>query len=317
MGEKMKEKISVVIPCYKCEDTILYVINEIVKTMQEHQHESFEVILVDDGSPDNTFSVLEKAASQNKHLIAVELSRNFGQHSALMAAYSFVTGDYIVGMDDDGEHDPRDMFKLIDKLQEGFDYVCASFGTENKSLYKRLGSKLNNWMATNFIGKPHDAIFSSYYVMRRFVVDKILETHNPNPYIGGMIVSVTQKLAYISLEKHCRISGESGYHFRNSVALWINGVTAFSIKPLRCAMFIGTIISIIGFFLAIFFMLRKILVSDISPGFTSIISVICIIGGLDMIILGMIGEYVGRIYMICNHIPQYSVRKIVKKDIEK
>lgn len=309
-----KTKISVVIPCYRSAQTITYVVDLLVQTMAENNRYNYEVILVNDGSPDNTFEVISNLAKENENIRAVELSRNFGQHSALMAGYSMVTGDYVLGMDDDGEHNPQELFRLVDELEKGYDYVCAAFPSTNHSLYKKLGSKFNNWMSTKFIGKPKEAIFSSYYIMRRFVADEIIKTPNPNPYVGGMIVSVTTRMSSIPMEHCSRHKGESGYHFKNSVSLWMNGITAFSVKPLRIATYAGLIFSVFGFLLGFYVVLRKIFVQEILAGYTSTFALLLLISGVIMVILGAIGEYIGRIYMLINCIPQYAIRTVVEKE---
>lgn len=311
----MNKKISIVIPCYRSENTIEYVVNLIDKTMKIHTEYDYEIILVNDGSPDNTFEVISKLASEDEHVFAVDLSRNFGQHSALMAGYSRVTGDYVLGMDDDGEHNPSEMFKLIDELEKGYDYVCAEFPSTDHSLYKKLGSKFNDWMATNFIGKPKDAIFSSYYVMRRYVMDEIIKSTNPYPYVGGMLVSVTKKLSHVPIEHHARYAGQSSYHFRNSVSLWVNGITAYSVKPLRAASILGVLFSILGFIIAIISVIQKIMNPQFILGVYVCTASVFFVGGVLMLLLGMIGEYIGRIYMLSNNIPQYTIRTIVNKNM--
>lgn len=312
MKERMK--ISVVIPCYRSEKTVTYVVDAIEETMAEQTEYNYEIILVNDGSPDGTFFVIAALARQRSHIKAVNLSRNFGQHSALMAGYSLVTGNYVVGMDDDGEHDPHDMFKLINELEKGYDYVCAAFPSTDHSLSKRIGSRFNDWMATKFVGKPKDAIFSSYYVMRRYVIDEIIKCDNPHPYVGGMLVSITKKFSSVPIAHHARRAGHSSYNLRNSLALWMNGATAFSIQPLRFATLTGGTCAMLGFLYGLFVMIRKLLVPEIMAGYSSIVAIMLLTSGMIMITVGAVGEYVGRIYMLVNHIPQYVITDVVEKE---
>ena len=313
----MNKKISIVTPCYRSENTIEYVIDLIDETMKIHTEYDYEVILVNDGSPDNTFEVISKLASQDEHILAIDLSRNFGQHSALMAGYSMVTGDYVLGMDDDGEHDPREMFKLIEELEKGYDYVCAKFPSTNHSLYKKMGSKLNDWMATKFIGKPQNAIFSSYYVMRRYVVDEIIKSTNPYPYVGGMLVAVTKRLSYVPIEHCSRYAGESSYHFKNSVSLWVNGITAYSVKPLWAAAILGVLFDLFGIVVAIGSIIQKIINPEVLIGTFLCTACILVVGGVIMVLLGLIGEYIGRIYIVSNNIPQYTIRTVINKKVQR
>lgn len=309
-----KKKISFVIPCYKSEKTIEYVVSGIQKTIQESGKYLYEIILVNDGSPDNTFDKIKRLANQDGNVVAINLSRNFGQHSALMAGYANVTGDYVIGMDDDGEHNPKDMFKLIDELEKGYDYVCANFVSNHRTAIKNLGTRINNWMATNLIGKPSEVTFSSYYIMRRYVVDEIKKCKNPFPYVGGMIVAITKKLSSTPIEQHSRKSGESGYNLKNSFSLWLNGFTAFSVKPLRVATVTGIIMALFGFIYGIYIIIKKIVTPQLLLGYASTMVVLLVVGGILMITLGVIGEYVGRIYISINKVPQYVIKEIVSMD---
>ncbi len=303
--------ISVVIPCFRSEKTIGDVVEGISEVMKTRPQLTYEVVLVNDGSPDDTEMAIVALAEKNPHVKAVLLSRNFGQHSALMAGYSQAMGKYIVGMDDDGEHNPADMFKLIDELEKGYDYVCAAFTSNDHSLYKRLGSRFNDWMATHFIGKPKNSIFSSYYIMRRFVMKEIIKTQNPHPYIGGMLVSITKKMSSVPIEHYPRKAGTSGYNMRKSIALWLNGITAYSVKPLTLTAAVATIFTVFGFLFGLFVIIRKLFVPEIAAGYSSVVALICLIGGMIMLLLNMIGEYVGRIYLLINRIPQYVIREVV------
>lgn len=309
-----KKTLSFVIPCYCSERTIEGVVEKILETVQKSDAFLYEIILINDGSPDDTFKIISDIATQNNHIIAVDLSKNFGQHSALMAGYSLASGDYIIGLDDDGEHDPRDMFKLIEELEKGYDYVCAEFPKRERSIIKKMGSRLNNWMATKLIGKPKDVDFSSYYIMKKYVVDEIVKCKNPFPYVGGMIVAITKKISSVPIEIHQRESGKSGYNIKNSLSLWLNGFTAFSIKPLRVATITGFIMAMAGFLYGVFIIIRKLLEPSILTGYASTMSVLLFVGGMLMITLGLVGEYVGRIYISINKMPQYVVKEVVIKD---
>lgn len=308
-----KKKLSFIIPCYCSEKTITGVVEKILETVQLKKSFLYEIILINDGSPDNTFQVISAIAQQEENIIAVDLSKNFGQHSALMAGYSIASGDYIIGLDDDGEHNPKDMFKLIDELEKGYDYVCADFPKRKRSFIKGIGSKINNWMATKLIGKPKDIDFSSYYIMRKYVVDEIVKCKNPFPYVGGLIIAITKNVSTVPIQSYPRKSGRSGYNIKNSLSLWLNGFTAFSVKPLRIATVAGFIMAMVGFIYGVFIIIRKLLEPSILSGYASTMSVLLFVGGMLMITLGLVGEYVGRIYISINKLPQYVVKQVVTK----
>ncbi len=313
----MRKKISITIPCYRSQDTIGKLVGEITEIMKEHKDYQYEIILVNDCSPDGTFKVISDLARKDSHIVACDLSKNFGESSALMAAYSKVTGDYVVRMDDDGEHNPKYLFDLINKLEEGYDYVCAEFKEYHHSLYKRIGSKFNYWFLTKMMDVPKGSIMSSYNVTRRYVIDEIRKYENPKPYIDGMVWAITTRTASIPIEHGYRYGGESGYDLRKSISLWLNGVTSFSVKPLRLASIFGFIFAFTGFVVGIVVMIDKLLHPEISAGWTSLFATLLFIGGFIMILLGMIGEYVGRGYLIDNHIPQYVIREEVRKEKDK
>ena len=313
----MKKKISICIPCYRSQDTIAILTDKIKEEMKKHKEYSYEIILVNDCSPDDTFNVISGLARKDSHIVAYDLSKNFGESSALMAAYSKSSGDYVVRMDDDGEHDPKYLFDLINKLEEGYDYVCAEFRNYHHSLYKRLGSKFNYWFLTKMMDIPKGSIMSSYNVCRRYVIDEILKYTNPKPYIDGMVWAVTTKTASVPIEHGYRYAGKSGYNFAKSVSLWLNGVTSFSVKPLRLASLSGFIFAFAGFIIGVAAIIDKLIHPQVAAGWTSMFAMMLFIGGFIKIFLGLIGEYVGRGYLISNHIPQYIIREEVRKEGKK
>ena len=303
-------KISVVIPCYNSEKMIGIVVKQVLDAISQRDNVDYEIILVNDGSKDKTWDVIKTLANQNDSIVAINFSKNFGQHSALMAAYREVTGDIVLGLDDDGEHNPYEMYQLIDKLGEGYDYVCASYET-NQSKFRSLGTKMNNLMATMLIDKPKDVDFSSYYVMRRFVVDEIIKYDKPYPYVGGLLLRATKNIAMIPLVRQKRLSGSSGYNIWKMMKLWFNGFTAFSIKPLRIATALGMISAFVGFVGIIWVVVRKLFFVSYSAGYASTMVCIIFFSGMIMMLLGIIGEYLGRIYICINNAPQYVIKEKV------
>lgn len=309
-----KQKISLVISCYNSDQHITELVKTACSVINDNGKYDYEIILVNDGSKDNTWNAIKELAVANKKILALNLSKNFGQHNALMAAYRCVSGDIIVAMDDDGEHDPTDMFTLIDKmLISNYDFVCASYSVPKKnSRFRNWGTKINNLMMQVLIEKPKDFHFSSYYATRRFVIDQIVECTNPYPYIAGLILQSTRNLGMVELSKHERKYGNSGYTLKKLLKLWLNGFTAFSIKPLRLATILGMIVALCGFIYGTSIVVNKLIHSDaVLLGYSSIMAIILLIGGIVMILLGMIGEYIGRIYMNINNVPQYVVKEKV------
>lgn len=304
--------ISVIIPCYNSQNMIGKVVEQIQVTFDQNKY-TYEIILINDASKDQTWKVICSLAEKIENIVAINLSKNFGQHAAIMAGFNAATGDIIAGIDDDGEYNANDFPKLINKLDEGFDYVCGDYVKKKDSVYRNLGTKINNFMATKLIDKPKDIDLSSLYVMKCFVVKEIIKYDKPFPYIAGLLLRVTSNISNVELQKSERLEGGSGYNFKKLLRLWINGFTAFSILPLRIANILGIICSSIGFLFGIFIISRKILIPEIAIGYSSMMSAIMFIGGILMLLFGIIGEYIGRIYMCLNNSPQYVIKEIKNK----
>lgn len=306
----MREKVSVVIPCYNSSKMIATVIDGILDTISGRTEYDYEIVLVNDGSRDNTWEVLCELAGKHHIIKAVNFSGNFGQHNAMMAGYRQTTGDYILGMDDDGENDPHLMFQLIDKLSEGYDCVVAEYYEENSSKFRSMGTMLNNAMAETMLGKPKDITLTSYYVVKRFVIDQVIQYNNAYPYIAGLLLQATKNWGKVQVKRGDRLEGQSGYTFKKLILLWVNGFTAFSVKPLRLATCMGMLCSLFGFLWGAFLIIRKLAGVAVESGYTSIIACLVFFFGVIMIMLGIIGEYIGRIYISINNAPQYVIKEI-------
>lgn len=308
------EKLSFVIPCYGSECTIETVVNEITDTLRIHPEYPYEILLVNDCSPDNVWERIRALASEDPHITGIDLARNFGQHAALMAGYRHCTGDLIISLDDDGQTPACELFTLVDKIKEGWDVVYASYAHKMHNRFRNFGTWMNEKMSESLIGKPAGLKVTSYFIMRRFIADEILNYRNPYPYIEGLIFRATRRITNVPVTHHARLTGHSGYNFHKLLALWLNGFTAFSVKPLRIATLCGTVCALAGFCYGIYVVIRKLVDSSIEMGWSSIIASIFFLGGLILIMLGMIGEYIGRIYISLNSAPQYTVREVVQTD---
>lgn len=308
------EKLSFVIPCYGSETTIEIVVNEIRETLKQRPEYDYEIILVNDCSPDRVWPRIRALALADSHITGIDLAKNFGQHAALMAGYRHCTGDLIISLDDDGQTPACELFTLVDKMKEGWDVVYASYAHKMHSGFRNFGTWMNERMTESLIGKPKGLRVTSYFIMRRFIANEILRYENAYPYIEGLIFRATRNIANVPVTHHERMVGESGYTFSKLLALWFNGFTAFSVKPLRIATFCGSACACIGFLYGIYVVIRKLVDSSIEMGWSSIIASIFFLGGLILIMLGMIGEYIGRIYISINNAPQYTIRQVVTAD---
>ena len=302
-------KLSFVIPCYRSENTIEIVVQEIRETVATRPGTDYEIVLVNDCSPDGVWQVIKKLAATDNHIKGICLAKNFGQHSALMAGYGQATGDYIISLDDDGQTPASESFKLVDKLDEGYDVVYGYYKHSRQHLFRRFGTWVNKKMAEAIIGQPKTLRTTSFFIMRKFIVDEIVRYPNPFAYISGLVFRATKSLGNVEVQHRRRLEGESGYTLAGLIGLWINGFTAFSVKPLRAATFIGVICALVGFLAGLYVVYQKFLNPEIPVGYTSMLATLLFVGGMIMLLLGLIGEYVGRIYISINQSPQYVVRE--------
>ena len=310
----MKKKISFVIPCYNSSKTLPSVMEEITETMGRLYAYDYEVILVNDSSPDETFQVITELCNQYPNLCGIDLAKNFGQHGALMAGFHHVKGDIIICLDDDGQTPAKEADKLIARIEEGDDVVYASYEHKKHSLFRNFGSYMNEKMAQFLLGKPKDLFVSSYFAARRFVIDEMLRYENAYPYVIGLVLRTTKRISNVSVNHRERQIGQSGYNLRKLLALWFNGFTAFSTKPLRIATISGFLFSLCGFGYGIYTVLKKFLVPEVPIGFSSLMSALMFIGGMVLLMMGLIGEYIGRMYICMNNAPQFVIREMVKKE---
>lgn len=306
-----KELISFVIPCYNSELSIASVVDEIIAEIDKAPKYDYEIILVNDGSSDGTWDTINKLQHNNKRIATVDLTRNFGQASAQMAGFNMVRGDYVFSLDDDGQMPIESIVTLVDKLKEGYDVVFGRYEDVKQAWYRNIGSIINSKMMEWLVGKPKELYMSSFWVARRVVVKEIIKYQGPYPYVGGLLLRVSRNMTSVSVKERERLYGKSNYTFGKLIHLWMNGFTAFSIVPLRIASGIGIVSAMIGFVYGIISVIRKIINPDILLGYSSLIVVILLIGGVIMILLGMLGEYMGRIYLNINQAPQYVIRSAI------
>ena len=308
------KKVSFVIPCYRSEKTLGGVVSEIKETMEKLNQYTYEIILVNDSSPDNTWKTIEKLSEENDNITGINLSKNFGQHAALMAGMRETTGDYVVCLDDDGQTPANEVDKLFTALEEGYDAVYAKYGNKKHSLFRNFGSRVNDMMTRIMLGKPKELFVSSYFGVKRFVVEDMVRYQNSYPYVIGLVLRATKNIANVEVTHREREEGRSGYTLKKLLGLWFNGFTAFSVTPLRIATVIGIFCAFVGFAYGIYVFVRRLIDPNVVMGFSSLMCVILFVGGMLMIMLGLVGEYIGRIYISLNNSPQYVIREKAGKN---
>lgn len=308
-------KYSIVIPCYNSSHTIRDVVKMTTEELLKLNRGDFEFVLVDDKSPDDgaTLEVLRELSEEYSNVTAVELARNAGQHNATLAGFAYASGDFIITMDDDGQTHPSQLHKLLDKIDEGYDVVYGYYPDKKHSAFRNFGSWVNYMSVRILIGKPKEMRTSSYCVMRRYVRDNMIKYDAQYTHLQGLVLRAVapDRIASVPIEHFDRAYGSSNYTMKKLVGLWSN-IAGFSIVPLRIAKRIGVFISLIGLIGALVIIIRKLIHPAIVLGWTSMIFAIFFFSGIIMLTLGIIGEYIGRMFLSMGHYPQYVVREVYK-----
>lgn len=308
-------KVSFVIPCYNSEKTIGTLVDITCEQMDSMKIDDYEFVLVNDYSKDRTIDALRVIANKYKFVKVIDLANNFGQHNAIMAGLNYAEGDTIVGMDDDLQTHPSQLPKLFGKLDEGYDVVYGRYPEKKHSWFRNLGSKFNNWTVRVLIGKPKELKASSFWVARKFVRDSIIKYENPYAHMQGLFLRTTKNVGNVDIEHFERVEGTSNYTMKSLLKLW-SSCTNFSIIPLRIATILGCIFSCAGFLGAIYIIINKLLSVNIATGWSSIMVAILFFSGLNLLCVGLVGEYIGRLFISINKAPQYVIREAINIDTD-
>ena len=309
--------VSILIPVYKNDGGLDELVKRIGESMANSAYANcFELVLVDDCSPDNSWEVIQRLAKTHTFVQGATLSRNFGQHNAIMAGLNLVSGQYVVLMDDDLQHPPEAIPSMLDKLAAGADVCYTNYANRQHATWKIVGSKFNDLMASWLLSKPKGLYLSSFKALKRGVVDQIRNHEGPFAYLDGLILDITRRIATVEIQHGTRAFGEGNYSFKKSISLWLRMVTGTSIVPLRMVTLMGALIALLGFFGAVFIVISNFLYPAESKGWASIIVTILLVSGFQTLFIGVLGEYLGRIHLRLNNKPQYLFRYTTKSDTE-
>ncbi|RJO59851.1 glycosyltransferase [candidate division WS5 bacterium] len=301
--------LSVLIPVYNSEKTISRLVEELIRDIAPMFR--LEIVLVNDNSCDRSEEVCIALFYKYKETIKYySLAKNVGEHNAVMAGLNRITGDYVVIMDDDFQNPTSEVLKLVDKaLNDKCDVVYSYYDEKKHPFFRNLGSRFNDKAANLMLKKPKDLYMSSFKLLNKFLVNEIVKYKAPFPYIDGIILQITDHIGKVKVEHSSRKEGRSGYTFRKLVSLWLNMFTNFSILPLRISIVLGLILASLGFVFGVSIAVEKFLNPNVPLGFTSLFVSISVFGGIQLIMLGMVGEYIGRIFLSLNKKPQYTIKK--------
>jgi undecaprenyl-phosphate 4-deoxy-4-formamido-L-arabinose transferase len=303
-------ELTFVIPVYNGSDTIGGVVREIHARFRDL---AIEVILVNDGSRDETEKVCNRLVGEFPDTLTyVHLARNFGEHNAVLAGLNHSTGNYTAVLDDDGQNPPAEVRQMYDALRAGsYDVVYGRYRVKRHGRLRNLGSWLNDRVANVMLKKPRELYLSSFKVMNRFVVDEITGYRGPFPYIDGLILRTTHNISQIDVDHREREGSRSTYTLRKLFSLWLNMFLNFSITPLRVAAILGGASSSISLLLLVAVIIDKLYLNpDVAVGLPTVLVTIVFFSGVQLVILGTIGEYLGRLFLDHTKSPQFVVRYV-------
>jgi glycosyltransferase involved in cell wall biosynthesis len=307
-------QISIVIPVYNGAATIAPLVDRLVDVLGAH---ALQIVLVNDGSPDPSDAVCRALYVRFPQIITyVKLARNFGEHNAVMAGLRLARGDYVVIMDDDLQNPPEEVIRLIEHAcQHGYDIVYTYYRHKQHHWFRNLGSRFNDRVANIMLGKPPDLYLSSFKCLHRFTVAEIVKYTGPFPYIDGLALRCTHNIGKLEVHHDPRHEGSSNYTLRKLVRLWLNMFVNFSVLPLRVSTVTGLAFSIFGFLLAVWGFTEKMVRPDLPVGWSSVIVAIVLFSGVQLVMLGVVGEYLGQLFLSSNQTPQYVVREVLNHEV--
>lgn len=299
-------KISICIPVYNGSKTIGNLVDEVSRSLKGKK---IEFVLVNDSSPDDSEEVCLRIAEKRKNVKFISLRKNSGEHNAVMCALNHMTGDVAVIIDDDFQNPPEEIIKLIEGIQQGFDVVYSRYSNKKHHVFRNLGSSFNNLVSTWLLEKPYDLYLSSFKAIRREVVDEIIKYQGPFPYIDGLILRTTNNISTVLVRHDARVEGKSNYTIKKLISLWLNMFINFSIKPMRVFTSFGIMTTIAGIFFVIYVLSYALFFPGEDYGWPSLIISLFFFSGIQLIFLGLIGEYLGKMYLTSTGTPQWVIRK--------
>ena len=306
----MNPVLTFVIPLYNSADTIASVVHDIEQLAVAGGH---EIVLVNDGSADRTAQVCRELVRDARVPITyVEHARNFGEHNAVLTGWRHARGSHVVNLDDDGQNPPDEAVRLWQHAkQEHLDVVYGHYEVKQHSAWRNAGSWLTNRMTDLALDKPQGFYLSSFRCVDAFVMKQVIDYSGPYPYIDGLLLQVTQRIGSITVRHDARRAGASGYTLRRLIRLWLSAWLNFSVLPLRAATAVGVVTAIAGLLAFIVVVWLWIVERGPAYGWGWVMAAVLVFSGTQLVMLGLIGEYLGRMFLTVNQRPQSVVREVL------
>ncbi len=303
------EKISIVVPCYNEESNISSFYEEMIKTLEKvKENYSYEIIFVNDGSNDNTEIEVKKIRKTDQNVILISFSRNFGKEAAIYAGLNNATGNLVALIDADLQHPPKTILEMLEGINDGYDVVATKRkNRKGETVIKSAFSKLFYKMMRMFI--PIEKNVQDFRLMKKEVVDAIISLKEYNRFSKGIFTWVGFKIKYIEIENIERKSGKTKWSFRKLFNYAIEGITSFTTAPLKASTLMGFFISIIAIISTIIIILQTLIYGKDVPGYASIITAILFMGGVQLISIGILSEYISKMYLEIKKRPKYIIKK--------
>lgn len=301
-------KFSIVIPVYNSSKSLEELCFRIDATFAQ-MGETYEIIMVDDGSLDNSWELMNQIQQINPNVKIIQLMKNFGQHNAILCGLNHVTGDYIIGMDDDLQHPPEEIPKLVNKILEGYDFVVGSVEKNKDAFFRRFGSLMIRYLTNSIFKTSRPLKLSSFRIMTRALCDQVKEYRTPYPFINGIVLSMTANVTNVPFKRDKRKYGKTNYNILKLLRLAFNLIINYTSIPLNLIAMIGFIVSVSSFLFGIYVILKKLIVGVPVEGWTSVVVLLAFFNGILITFLSLLGEYVVRIVGEVSQKKQYIIRK--------
>ncbi len=302
--------VSIVIPCYNSEHTIEKVVDLTMQEFEKYKNYECEMILVNDYSRDGTIDAICRAAKKYPNVTGVNLAKNFGQHAAIMAGLHYIHGDLVMAMDDDMQNHPSQIRQFLKKEKEGYDVIFGVFKERHFSRWKNLTGAVSRALLFRLIDRPKDIQMGSFWLARRYVIDKALEYEGNGAFVQLLFFRTTHNIANIEIDHFDREVGSSNYTFKKGLRHFLSMIN-YSDVPLKFAAYLGAVFAAVGLIAAVIVLIMKLINPAMQAGWPSMMCAMLFLFGILFLIIGILGEYIGRVLFTVNRSPQYVIRDVI------